>query len=253
MTGLVDLLRAKAASVRNSAERGLAYYMGPAYQPAARMGQLVSMMSPGADMMDMAASSSDLMRSRGGWEAAQAAAGLGAATLGMAIPGTAKGISEGVTDGIRAYHGSPHDFDAFSMDKIGTGEGNAMFGRGLNFTTDQAEAERYRNLLSLRRDGPKGKAFEVSIKAKPEQFLNWNDLSSEQQAALRTKPGVRKAQREGASGVRVDAPAGSNNDTSHYVVFDDKLIEIMRKYGLAGLMMGGGGLAYGAGGEQPDG
>jgi hypothetical protein len=32
---------------------------------------------------------------------------------------------------ITAYHGSPHDFDKFSMDAIGTGEGGQAYGHGL--------------------------------------------------------------------------------------------------------------------------
>ena len=35
--------------------------------------------------------------------------------------------------GIKAYHASPHDFDQFSMSKIGTGEGAQLFGHGLYF------------------------------------------------------------------------------------------------------------------------
>jgi hypothetical protein len=36
--------------------------------------------------------------------------------------------------GINAYHGSPHEFQRFSMDKIGTGEGAQAYGSGLYFT-----------------------------------------------------------------------------------------------------------------------
>jgi hypothetical protein len=190
------------------------------------------------------------MGSRGGWDAAQAAAGLGAATLGMAFPGTAKGVQDGVDEmvtlyhgttkeaaerikksgymksageprvyfttdpkgagygdgsvvavqvpksrleiddefpggrvdysvdvkkpgggmavkvlpdpfelapggqnalsGIRAYHGSPHDFDAFSMDKIGTGEGAQAYGHGLYFAESEGVAKSYRDNLSAR-------------------------------------------------------------------------------------------------------
>ena len=35
--------------------------------------------------------------------------------------------------GITAYHSSPHDFDEFDTAKIGTGEGNQMYGHGLYF------------------------------------------------------------------------------------------------------------------------
>ena len=44
---------------------------------------------------------------------------------GMASTGSmaAPAVPGAAGMGIRAYHGSPHDFDRFSMDKIGTGEG----------------------------------------------------------------------------------------------------------------------------------
>jgi hypothetical protein len=50
--------------------------------------------------------------------------------------------------GIKAYHGSPHDFDRFSMDKIGTGEGAQAYGHGLYFADSEDVAKSYRNNLS---------------------------------------------------------------------------------------------------------
>jgi hypothetical protein len=50
---------------------------------------------------------------------------------------------------IRAFHGSPHDFDRFSMDKIGTGEGAQAFGHGLYFAENVAVAEGYRDALTM--------------------------------------------------------------------------------------------------------
>jgi hypothetical protein len=61
-----------------------------------QIAQLLGAASPGADMMDMAQSSQALMGSDSGWDAGKNALSLGAATMGMAIPGTAKGITEGV-------------------------------------------------------------------------------------------------------------------------------------------------------------
>jgi len=46
--------------------------------------------------------------------------------------------------GIRAYHGSPHDFDEFDMSKIGTGEGAQAFGHGLYFGEKPGVAGNYR-------------------------------------------------------------------------------------------------------------
>jgi hypothetical protein len=55
-----------------------------------------------------------------------------------------------VQKGIRAYHGSPHDFDRFDISKIGTGEGAQAYGHGLYFAENEAVAKQYRNLLATR-------------------------------------------------------------------------------------------------------
>lgn len=47
-----------------------------------------------------------------------------------------------------AYHGSPHIFDKFSLDKIGTGEGAQAYGYGLYFASKKEIAEHYRKTLS---------------------------------------------------------------------------------------------------------
>jgi hypothetical protein len=60
---------------------------------------------------------------------------------GPAVPGAA-GM------GIRAYHGSPHDFDRFSMDKIGTGEGAQAYGHGLYFAENPSVAGQYKDNLA---------------------------------------------------------------------------------------------------------
>jgi hypothetical protein len=49
---------------------------------------------------------------------------------------------------IRAYHGSPHDFDKFSLEKIGTGEGAQAFGHGLYFAENEGVAKSYRDALA---------------------------------------------------------------------------------------------------------
>lgn len=49
---------------------------------------------------------------------------------------------------IRAFHGSPHQFDRFDMSNIGTGEGNQSFGHGLYFAESEGVAQSYRDALS---------------------------------------------------------------------------------------------------------
>lgn len=50
----------------------------------------------------------------------------------------------------RAWHGSPHIFDTFSTEHIGTGEGAQAHGWGLYFAENRMTAEGYRNRLSDR-------------------------------------------------------------------------------------------------------
>jgi hypothetical protein len=52
--------------------------------------------------------------------------------------------------GIRAYHGSPHDFNAFDLSKIGTGEGAQAYGHGLYFAGAEDVAKQYRDALKFR-------------------------------------------------------------------------------------------------------
>jgi hypothetical protein len=49
---------------------------------------------------------------------------------------------------IRAYHGSPYDFDRFDASKIGTGEGAQAYGHGLYFSGSEDVAKKYRTDLS---------------------------------------------------------------------------------------------------------
>ena len=83
------------------------------------------------------------------------------AALAEANPGAIHGISlsvlkgdvkpsriEGGTLYQSAYHGSPHRFDNFTLDHMGTGEGNQAFGWGLYFAGSKNVAEFYRETLS---------------------------------------------------------------------------------------------------------
>ncbi|WP_296201733.1 hypothetical protein [uncultured Hyphomicrobium sp.] len=288
-----------------------------------------------------------------------------AGSLFGAIPDGALGVgaSKPPTVGIRAYHGSPHDFDKFSLEKIGTGEGAQAYGHGLYFAENEGVARSYRDALGdysdavkwtgstpptpvqerlMRKmrgpdvtrgeamdvtklsrelakernqirqmewvsdeqrarmladveeqiaglDGlsgnvsitPPGRMYEVSIKAEPEQFLDWDKPLAEQSEGVRTAaqsvidqfgltsraasdlyasrplgnllsgPDYSNALREaGIPGIRyLDGGSRSAGEGSHnYVVFDENLIDILRKYGLLGTAGLGAGL-LGGGGE----
>ena len=286
------------------------------------------------------------------------AAALGA-ILGM-VPGVGDAASKvvrsaadgagGASKGIRAYHGSPHDFDRFDMSKIGTGEGAQAYGHGLYFAESEGVARSYRDNLGTWRtlddrlaaepqnralQGAKwlesgadtetldkayralepdstqeirdewirgaekewaaaqnaGRMYEVNINADPDDFLDWDKPLSEQPERVRQRLGWTqdvdaryRAALEGADilgsminaekianevgftlGERgsdlVQGPASTERlraagipgiryldqgsraageGSRNYVVFDDSLIEIIRKYGIAGLMAMGG-------------
>lgn len=83
------------------------------------------------ELTDRAAESITL----GGLGAGAALAPRGALAAGAARP-------------IKAYHGSPHDFDRFDLSKIGTGEGAQAYGHGLYFAENEAVAKGYRDALT---------------------------------------------------------------------------------------------------------
>lgn len=60
----------------------------------------------------------------------------------------AQGITPKAAQELIAYHGTPHTFDKFSLEHVGSGEGNQVYGHGLYFTETKDIAERYRKSLS---------------------------------------------------------------------------------------------------------
>ena len=52
-----------------------------------------------------------------------------------------------------AWHGTPHDFDAFDLGAIGTGEGGQVHGWGLYFAQDRAVSEGYKERLGSSGEG----------------------------------------------------------------------------------------------------
>lgn len=54
----------------------------------------------------------------------------------------------------RVYHGSPHQFDAFSLNAVGTGEGAQAYGWGLYFAGQRRVAEWYQETLACDQSTP---------------------------------------------------------------------------------------------------
>jgi hypothetical protein len=93
-----------------------------------------------------------------------------AAILSMAHDRVVKGDAESaVVKGLRyinVWHGSPHDFNRFTTDKIGSGEGAQVYGWGLYFTdTKQIAEKQYRDRLAGEEYTIDGKPLEVWVEA----------------------------------------------------------------------------------------
>jgi hypothetical protein len=84
----------------------------------------------------------------GMYDAGRAAGGGNIMQAGVLGGLAAMPLPPAVKKGIRAYHGSPHSFDKFSMDKIGTGEGAQAYGHGLYFAEGEGVAKSYRDALA---------------------------------------------------------------------------------------------------------
>ncbi len=276
-------------------------------------------------------------------EAAQGGDYRGAALAAIPIPGAARGL--------RVYHGSPYDFERFSLSKVNTGEGAQAYGHGLYFAEAEKTAKTYRDditkelaLKEAQQSGqisnpawkaativnqyggekeaidalqkavdrgythnqefidaikagahkeikiPKGSMYEVGLRAKEDDFLDWDKPLSQQPQVTEklVEAGVLKPdgsltfmynetpKRGGELYERLTSPlaqklTGSEGQaaaseflrekgipglryldrgsraagegTRNYVVFDDSMIEILRKYGLVPGGLAGAGVA----------
>jgi hypothetical protein len=59
------------------------------------------------------------------------------------------GPVSGLAGIFKAYHGSPHDFSAFDLSKIGTGEGAQAYGHGMYLADAEGTARQYRDNLGI--------------------------------------------------------------------------------------------------------
>ena len=94
-----------------------------------------------------------------------------------------------------AYHGSPHDFDQFTTDKIGAGEGAQSFGWGLYFAGNRAVAEFYRDKISdwTSTERGTGKLYQVSLAPSEDEYLYWDKPLSEQSDSVKRALGMSRA------------------------------------------------------------
>ena len=103
---------------------------------------------------------------------------------------------------ITAFHGSPYDFDAFDIGKMGTGEGNQAYGPGLYFAEAEGVAKEYRDsMLDARIPPLNDKLKELSREMneissgyrqwKPGQLERGKELSAEYDKLLGERSSMR--------------------------------------------------------------
>lgn len=100
-----------------------------------------------------------------------------------------------------AYHGSPHKFDEFSLDAIGTGEGNQAHGWGLYFAGNKEVSENYRKVLSspkrnMTYDGVKIKDTEISKIVPMDDIFNTLVLKGKEDALKLLNERKRKSEND---------------------------------------------------------
>lgn len=93
-----------------------------------------------------------------------------------------------IAQSFEAWHGSPHDFEAFDLGRIGTGEGAQSYGHGLYFAENEGVARSYQRKTS-------DKAFIDKVAALYDQDFspseawdevkdNWGDFSPAEQRLM---------------------------------------------------------------------
>jgi hypothetical protein len=133
------------------------------FNPVEAIGQSMQagqrLTAPNMGVMDRVAALGDMLSGVAGVTGPAVAAGRAGAPAAAAVMEGLLGGSpttqaagdmarQFVTDesgALRLYHGSPHDFDRFSMSKIGTGEGAQAYGHGLYFAEAEDVAKAYRD------------------------------------------------------------------------------------------------------------
>ena len=125
--------------VRNQLRQYLGGFDAMRPKTASDLGEMALYSTPG---LGNALSARDAYNagSSGDWRGAA----LGAIGAVPFFGGMTHMADEAAAKGIRAYHGSPHDFDQFDLSKIGTGEGAQAYGHGLYFAENPNVAASYK-------------------------------------------------------------------------------------------------------------
>ena len=96
-----------------------------------------------------------------------------------------------------AFHGTPHQFDKFTLDAIGTGEGAQAFGWGLYFTSEESIAEYYRNALVQQRNPLRLNGKDRFELASTVEGVIYNRVSGYVNAGLTLGKAIQRVEKEG--------------------------------------------------------
>jgi hypothetical protein len=163
---------------------------------------------------------------------------------------------------IKSYHYSPHQFDKFDINKIGTGHGKDAYGAGLYLGADEPTAQTWRSLITKDKGVPvsSGHMYEVDAALDPERMIDYNKYLYEQpefvKDALRNKLGYEHYNFEKPANEYGGSPRGEvavprslgalnawrdaglhgtkyydpNTSTRGYVSYSDEPLSIVRRY-----------------------
>lgn len=159
-----------------------------------------------------------------------------------------------VRQGIRAFHGSPHDFDRFDSEApawFSMNEGVAReFGKdrmgvdgpGSSYYNATAWREAKPNMYEVRINGklmdvdPTQDAVNIAKQIGVDPPTDWADISQILRWGDAQKDWIYEARTKGFDGVRFknvgDAPSGTDSD--HIAIINHSVIDIVKKYGIAG-------------------
>lgn len=146
---------------------------------------------------------------------------------------------------LTAYHFSPYKFDRFDLSKLGTGEGNFDYGRGLYVAENPDVVDWYKKTLG----GGSGYRYKVDVGAHPDSFLDWDNYLKNQGLDPDTRVYQSLSPSElvdlqhglgdiGSPGIRYfDARSRrAGAGTRNYVVGNDQLLNILGLYAHGGLI-----------------
>lgn len=150
---------------------------------------------------------------------------LAGAGMLMKAPRAAR-VAQSAPASIRAYHGSPYDFDKFDISKIGTGEGAQMYGRGLYFAESPDVARSYRDELTevpfeyrvdgkpvpeMYNDALRGEDYEL---AEVLEQLQLHDTPTDLRQRFTTEAGYSQKTEDYVKGLDYDSIKGFDPDGS---------------------------------------